>query len=183
MRFHETMRAGSRNSGKAEKRTPIVVDANGKTTDGDPRGYWQGPTLSPCAARCGALQEIIMTANTIARIILAAMHDQIDPTVDDVEARVREQGYVCCHALTVRAGADKAAQFAADMAALVARHNKIVTRAHGTRGEYRAYLLQQAEELRHDLFAWTSGDSEIVTACGHNTVPIAKTIDALLATA
>jgi len=70
------------------------------------------------------------------------------------------------------------------MAALVEKHNKIVTRASGQRnGEYRAYLLEQAEELRHNLFAWTSGDSEIVTACGHNTVPVAKTIDALLATA
>jgi hypothetical protein len=124
-----------------------------------------------------------MTLNTTAHIILASMREQIDPTVEEIETRVSEQGYICCHALTVRAGAAKAEQFAADMAALVAQHNKIVNRAVGRRGEYRAYLLQQAQELRHDLFAWASGDSEIVTACGHNTVPVAQTIDALLARA
>jgi hypothetical protein len=124
-----------------------------------------------------------MTLNTTARIILHALREQIDPTVEEIETRITEQGYICCYALRVRAGAAKAEQFAADMAARIAQHNKIVNQATGHRGEYRAYLLQRAQELRHALFAWANGDSEIVTACDHNTVPVEQTIDALLARA
>jgi hypothetical protein len=126
-----------------------------------------------------------MTLNTTARIILHALREQIDPTVDDMEARVAEQGYICCHALTVRSGAAKAAQFAADMARYVLKHNQIaqMRAKHAPNSEYYRYMTGQLDEIRYMLFASANGDPEVVTACGHNTVPVEQTIDALLARA
>ena len=90
-----------------------------------------------------------MNTQQITATILRALHEQIDPMVEWAEARMEEQGYACCHTLTVRAGSAKAAQFAAALAALVEQHNRIVLRATSCRrGEYRSYLLEQAEELR-----------------------------------
>lgn len=123
------------------------------------------------------------TKKQTAAIILRALHEQIDPTVEDVEARVAEQGYTCCHARTVRAGAAKAEQFAADMAEYVLQHNRrAAMRAKHTPGsEYYQYMTERMDEIRCAIFAWANGDSEIVTACGYGTVPVAQAIERLLA--
>ena len=123
-----------------------------------------------------------MNTQQVTNAILRALRSEIDPTVDEMEARVEEQGFMCCHALTVRAGAAKAEQFAADMAKYVMQHNhRAQMRAKHTPGsEYYRYMTERMDDIRHLLFAWASGDSEIVTACGHNTVPVAQAIDNLL---
>lgn len=123
------------------------------------------------------------TKQTAAAIILRALHEQIDPTVDDIEARVAEQGYTCCHALTVRAGAAKAEQFAADMAEYVLHHNRraAMRAKHAPGSEYYKYITERMDEIRCAIFAWANGDSEIVTACGHNTAPVEQAIERLLA--
>jgi hypothetical protein len=83
MRFHETMRAGSRNSGKAEKRTPIVVDANGKTTDGDPRGYWYGQHTNQVRA---ARRRLIKSAGGIRQFKKQMRLARIERSVIKTEA-------------------------------------------------------------------------------------------------
>jgi hypothetical protein len=122
----------------------------------------------------------MMNTTYITNAILRALCTEIDPTVEEMEARVAEPGFACCHALTIRAGAAKAAQFAAGLAQAVAAHNYLMARAEGARGEYRAYLMEQAEALQYDLFQGVSGDPEIMTACGHSTVPVAQAIDRML---
>lgn len=123
-----------------------------------------------------------MNATHITNAILRALRGEIDRTVDEMEARVAEQGYMCCHALTVRAGAAKAEQFAADLSKYVLQHNhRAQMRAKHTPGsEYYRYMTERMDDVRCLLFAWVSGDPEIVTACGHNTVPVAQAIERLL---
>ncbi len=98
---------------------------------------------------------------------------------------MEEQGYACCHALTIRAGAAKAEQFATDLARYVLKHNQIakMRAKHAPNSEYYRYMTGQLDEIRYMLFASANGDPEVVTACGHNTVPVEQTIDALLARA
>ena len=124
----------------------------------------------------------MMNAQQITNAIFRALREEIDPTVDEMEARVAEQGYMCCHALTVRAGAAKAEQFAADMAKYVLQHNhRAQMRAKHTPGsEYYKYLTERMDDIRCMLFMWDSGDPEIVTACGHSTVTVTEAIERLL---
>jgi hypothetical protein len=123
-----------------------------------------------------------MKTTYITNAILRALRSEIAPTISDLEARVAEQGYICCHALTVRAGAAKAEQFAADLAKYVLQHNHLAAmRAkHAPGSEYYRYMTERMDDIRCMLFAWANGDPEIVTACGHNTVPVAQAIDNLL---
>ena len=118
----------------------------------------------------------------IKNTILHALRGVIDPTAHEAAIRVAEQGYICCHALTVRAGAAKAEQFAATLAEYVHKHNRFaMMRAKYTPGsEYYRYMTGKMDDTRNLLFAWTSGDPEIVTACGHDIVPVQQAIVSLL---
>jgi DUF1680 family protein len=123
------------------------------------------------------------TQKQTAAIILRALREQIDPTVDAAEAIQAEQGYASCYTQTVKAGAAKAEQFAADIAEYVLHHNRrAAMRAKHTPGsEYYRYMTERMDEIRCAIFAWTSGDSDIVTACGYGIVPVAQAIERLLA--
>lgn len=123
-----------------------------------------------------------MHTQQVTKAILRALREEIDPTVEEMETRVADQGYMCCHALTVRAGAAKAEQFAADLAKYVMQHNhRAQMRAkHSPGSEYHRYMTERMDDIRCMLFAWVSGDPEIVTACGHSTVSVAEAIERLL---
>lgn len=53
-KFHQTMRAGSKGSGPAERRVPakFVVGPGGVPCEqSDPRGYWHGQHTNPVRAQ------------------------------------------------------------------------------------------------------------------------------------
>lgn len=123
-----------------------------------------------------------MQPHYIKNTIFHALRGVIDPTVHEMEVRVAEQGYICCHALTVRAGAVKAEQFAAKLSEYVVQHNnRARIRAKHTPGsEYHKYMTERMDDIRNLIFVWASGDPEIVTACGHDMVPVQQAIVGLL---
>lgn len=114
--------------------------------------------------------------------ILHALKGVIDPTTHEAEIRAHEQGHICCWVSTVRAGAARAEQFAADLAERVAQANRIATmrERHGAKDGYYEYLTERLRDAQEVVFLALSGDAEMTTAMGHDIVPVQDVIVRLL---
>ena len=114
--------------------------------------------------------------------ILHALKGVIDPTVHEAEVRAHEQGHACCWVSTVRAGAARAPQFAANLAERVAQANRIAAmrERHGARDGYHEYLSERLRDAQGVVFLALSGDAEMVTAMGHDIVPVQEVLVQLM---